>query len=156
VVKKSDLKIIPLFEGLSPEDIEVFSKVIEVQEYKEGELIFNENRGGTSLYVINSGQVEISRIIQNEKKQTLTILYPPEFFGSLSFMDRKSHSATAVAQEAAEIFTLTRDDFNSLMEDHPLACYIIVHRIAKSIAGLVREMDQQYIDIVKFAYTGRT
>ena len=91
---------------------------------------------------------------QGEKKQVLTVLYPPEFFGSLSFMDGKPHSATAVAEEATEIFILTREDFNHFMENHPLASFTIIHCIACSIASLVREMDQQYIDIVRFAYTG--
>ena len=154
LIKKSEIKIIPLFDSLNFQDLESFAQVIEIRIYEEGELIFNENKGGSSLYIIYSGKVEINRIIQGEKKQTLTILKPPEFFGSLSFMDRKPHSATAVAEEAAKIFILKRDDFNSLMEKHPSACYTIVHRIAQSIASLVREMDQQYIDMVRFAYTG--
>lgn len=156
LIKKIELKIIPLFDSLNDNDLEALSQIIKRKKYEEEELIFNENKGGNSLYVINSGKVEISRIVEGEKKQTLTVLHPPEFFGSLSFMDGKPHSATAVAEEEAEIFTLTRDDFNILMVNHALACFTIIHRIARSIASLVREMDQQYIDMVRFAYTGQS
>lgn len=156
LIKKSEIKIIPLFGSLSSQALDSFAQVIETKAYDEGELIFNQNKGGGNLYIIYSGKVEISRIIQGEKKQTLTILKPPEFFGSLSFMDGKPHSATAIAEEPTKIFILKRDDFDILMKNHPSACYRIIHHIAQSIASLVREMDQQYVDMVRFAYTGRT
>ena len=147
-----NLQSIPLLNGLKEAELTTFIKILTLIKYQQGEIIFDEQKGGNQLYIIIKGKVEISRKIQEDKRQVLTILNPPEFFGSLSFMDGKPHSATAKAQVETELAQLQREDFNLFMQENPGAGYKVLHAIADSIAKLVRHMDQQYIDVVRLSY----
>ena len=150
---KQIFQSIPLLKGLTEAELMAFIQIVSLRQYEQGDIIFNEQKGGNQLYIILSGRVEISRKTQEDKKQILTILYPPEFFGALSFMDGKPHSATAKAQEQTELAQLQRENFNTFLQTHPQASYKILHGIAGSVANLVRTMDQQYIDVVRLTYS---
>lgn len=147
-----NLQNIPLLNGLKEAELHDFIKILTLKKYQPGEIIFDEHKGGSQLYIILQGKVEISRKTHEDKKQILTILNPSEFFGSLSFMDGKPHSATAKAQVETELAQLQREDFNTFLQEKPHASYKILHVIADSITKLVRQMDQQYIDVVRLSY----
>lgn len=147
-----NLQNIPLLKGLREAELTDFLKILTLIKYLPDETVFDERKGGNQLYIILQGKVEISRKTQEDKKQVLTILNSPEFFGALSFMDGKPHSATAKAQVETELAQLQWEEFNDFLQKNPSASYKILHVIANSIAKIVRQMDQQYIDIIRLSY----
>ena len=50
---------IPLFESLTPEDLDALSRRLEQVEYPDGEVIFRQGDEGSSLFIIEDGAVEI-------------------------------------------------------------------------------------------------
>ena len=64
--------------------------------YGDGKIILKEGSTGNWMYVVISGKVEISRIIEG-KKVVLQMLEKDEVFGELVFLGDTSRTATAQA-----------------------------------------------------------
>jgi CRP-like cAMP-binding protein len=64
--------------------------------YEDSQIILKEGSTGNWMYVVISGKVEISRIIEG-KKIVLQMLEKDEVFGELVFLGDTSRTATAQA-----------------------------------------------------------
>lgn len=66
------------------------------EKYKDGDIIFEEGSSGDWIYVIESGAVEISKIMRGEK-EILLELGPGEIIGELGFITKMPRTATATS-----------------------------------------------------------
>ena len=66
------------------------------ETYNDGEAIFAEGASGDWIYVIQSGSVEISKMVMGEKV-IIEILKPGDVFGELGFISKTPRTATARA-----------------------------------------------------------
>jgi len=73
----------------------MFQTAIE-ENYMDGQIIFEEGSSGDWIYVIESGAVEISKIMDGEKV-VLVVLEPGEVIGELGFITKTPRTATATA-----------------------------------------------------------
>jgi F420-non-reducing hydrogenase small subunit len=80
--------------------------------YRKGEVIFNQGDPGDTMFIIQSGAVEISRS-QNSQKSVLALLEKGDFFGEMALIDRHPRAAAATAISHSRLLPLTR---LSLME----------------------------------------
>ena len=53
------LRSIPLFEGLSEEDLQALSSALELRTFKAGQMIFAQGDSGSALYIVESGDINI-------------------------------------------------------------------------------------------------
>lgn len=153
IVMIDKIKEVSLFKGLSESELGLLSKIIDRQSYASDETIFMENARGKKLYVVESGKVRISiKVSSGGENQTLAILSSGDFFGELSFLDDLPHSATASVLKECTVWSFSKDDFDELAENNPQEYYTILHRIASNVCHLLRQMDEKYIDMVKFVW----
>ncbi len=152
MVSKEQLKDIPLFEGLNQPELENIAKYLSVTEYAKGETIFDENTEGHKLYIIKAGRVCINKKINNAEEQNMSVLRDGEFFGELSLFDGKPHSASAVALKDTSIYMLTAEQFELLLAQDAASGYKLLHRICLGICRLLRQVDEKFIDMIKFVW----
>lgn len=90
------------------------------ETYSDGQIIFNDGSSGDWVYVVISGSVEVSKII-NGKKFLLEVLKEGEVFGELSFIGGIKRTATVTAVGETVIGIIDRDsldqEFNKLSSD---------------------------------------
>jgi len=67
-------------------------------EYEPNDIIFCEFEPGNDFYFIQSGRVEIVKIINNREK-TLDILGAGDVFGEMAILEEEPRSASAIAIE---------------------------------------------------------
>lgn len=152
MVTKEQLKDIPLFEGLSPAELDNVAKYLALNEYAKGDTIFNENTEGHKLYIIQQGRVCINKKINKAEEQNMSVLKDGEFFGEISLFDDKPHSASAVALKDSAILTLTSEQFELLLAQDASIGYKLLHRICSGICRLLRQIDEKFIDMIKFVW----
>src|SRR6266567_6934639 len=91
--------------------------MIPLSRYEAGEVIIQENDLGETAYVINQGQVEVSKELQGQKVH-LAYLGAGETFGEMSMIDEKPRSATVTAVSETLVNEIRRDEFfNSFQTD---------------------------------------
>jgi CRP-like cAMP-binding protein len=132
---------IPLFEGLSPNDLEIVAQRIRPRRYRENDTIFHKDDPGVALYVILNGKVKIHNEGPDGSDCIIAILTEGDFFGDLSMIDGGPRSADATTLEASELLMLTRDDLLDILERYPriMRCLLVTlaGRLRRTTALLV-------------------
>jgi CRP-like cAMP-binding protein len=89
-----------------------------IDSYEDGEMIFSEFEVGDAFYLIQSGQVELTKIFGSIQK-TLDVLHPSEMFGEMAILENSPRSASAVATGEVKLMRFDKDNFESLMTGNP-------------------------------------
>lgn len=144
---------IPSFEellsDLSDNHVEELSEFLHRVEYVPGETIFYENDPSESLYIIQVGSVEISKISDREGEEYVPLVKLNEgnIFGEISFLTDSRRSASAVASTHVVLYEMSKNDFDSIIEDHPeLACKVY-DAVLNVLAYRLRRTDKKLVNL---------
>jgi CRP-like cAMP-binding protein len=100
--------------------------------FQAGEMIFSEYEPGDAFYLIQSGRVELVKIIGDIEK-TLDILQPSEMFGEMALLENSPRSATAIALDTVKVLEFNRQNFEILMLGNPQIALKLLKMFTKRI-----------------------
>jgi CRP/FNR family cyclic AMP-dependent transcriptional regulator len=83
------------------------SDIIERRSYKAGETVFREGEQGSSAFVVQSGEVVISKVVDG-KDQELAVVGKGGIFGEMALIDEQPRMATAKVRDGATIMTISK------------------------------------------------
>jgi hypothetical protein len=121
----------------------------DTTKFKKGATIIHEGTTGSHAYLILSGSVEVFKKV-GEEKLVLSRLVKGSIFGEMSLVDDKPRSATIVALEDTEVRVITRDRFETMLEQNPRA----VIPLLKQVFQRVRYLNQMVTAFCGQASTG--
>ncbi len=113
--------------------------------FEPGELIFEENDDGDHMFIIQDGQVMISRTI-NEQDTPVAMLEKGEFFGEMAIVNRIRRTARARAQARTQLLAFDRVGLEQLVEKNPKIALSIIDRLCRRLGtanAQIRQMAQQ-------------
>jgi len=88
------------------------------RSYPKNTMIFSENEPGTELYIIQRGQVKISKIVE-DNEVLLALLKPGDIFGEMALLDNKPRSASAIASEDVTVMAVNKSNFERMVQTQP-------------------------------------
>ena len=104
------------------------------ERYRHGEIIFEEGNSGDWVYVVLSGEVEVSKTVEG-KVFTLGTLKPGEVFGELALIGAVRRTATTRARGETRVGIVDRSlldkEFNKLSADFRGILLALVARFIK-------------------------
>ncbi len=116
----------------------MFQTAIE-EKYKDGDIIFEEGSSGDWIYVVESGAVEISKIMHGEK-EVLLELGPGEIIGELGFITKMPRTATARAVGNTTVGIIDpisfEQEFNGLSPDFQAVLISLATRLKETTEAL--------------------
>jgi CRP/FNR family cyclic AMP-dependent transcriptional regulator len=116
----------------------MFQTAIE-EKYKDGDIIFEEGSSGDWIYVVESGAVEISKIMHGEK-EVLLELEPGEIIGELGFITKMPRTATARAVGDTTVGIIDpisfEQEFNRLSPDFQAVLISLATRLKETTEAL--------------------
>ncbi|MDR2176655.1 MAG: Crp/Fnr family transcriptional regulator [Treponema sp.] len=115
---------------MTPDDLAGFSRF--ARTFRRGDLIFAEFEAGKTFYLIQSGRVELLKLIGDIEK-TIDILYPSEIFGEMAILEDFPRSATAIALEEVKVLEFNHKNFEILMSGNPQIALMLLKLFAKRI-----------------------
>ena len=133
---------IPLFESLTPEDLEALSNRTESRDYNEGDAIFHQGDAGSALFVIDDGAVEIS-YGEGRGRIVLATLFTGQYFGELSLFDGSPRSATATAVKKTRLICLDREHLVDFVNKKPAAALRIIAEMSDRLRQTNELMSRQ-------------
>lgn len=113
------------------------------RSFSAGETIFRRGDPGDELYLIRRGMVRILLPLAGGKYHNLAAFGRGNFFGDMAFLDRGARSADAVAVTAADLFVISRMQFDELARAHPLLGVKMFARLARALAIRLRYTDAE-------------
>jgi len=111
-------------------DLSMFNRFSKT--YRRGEIIFCEYEPGDTFYLIQSGRVQIVRII-GELEKNIDVLYPGELFGEMAILEEAPRSATAIALDEVKVLEFNRENLDVLMMGRPEIAMKLLKQFIKRI-----------------------
>jgi uncharacterized membrane protein len=118
-VEPSAIEDVDFFKLLGDEDRLALAEVVDLVKLGNGETLFRTGDPGEGLFLMRSGEVELSVRDNAGQKIILDITRPGDFFGEIALLDAGARTATAVALTDSELIELDRDDLLLLFERKP-------------------------------------
>ncbi len=109
-----------------------------IRVYPKDTMIFSECQSGNDMYIIQSGQVKISKVV-NENEVILAVLQKGEFFGEMALLENKPRSASAIAHEDCTLMVLNRNNFVQMVATQPQ----LIARLTTTLAERLWSMSRQ-------------
>jgi CRP/FNR family transcriptional regulator len=110
---------IPLFSGLSREQLTQFQGIAQERSYGRGELIFSEGDPGDGFYVVLRGTVKIFKVSPDGKEHILHIFTVGQAFGEVPVFAGEHFPANAEALFETRALFFPRSAFIALLEKNP-------------------------------------
>ncbi len=145
------LRLVPLFSGLSSAALDDLSRLSLTRAYRDGHILCNEGDPGELLYVLEQGEVRVSRMTRDGREIVVAQVEAPAALGELSLLDGAPRSATITAQGPISVRLIPRQAFLHLMADQPAMRESILLRLA----GMLRNANQLHVDMLSLDVPGR-
>lgn len=108
------------------------------RSYPVESMVFCECQPGTELYIIQKGQVKITKIVDNNEV-LLAVLKPGDMFGEMALLENKPRSASAIAAEGTQLLAVNRQNFNQMVSTQPQ----LIARLTTTLADRIWLMYKQ-------------
>lgn len=113
--------------------------------YRDGEDIVHQGTMGESMYVVQSGRVEVLQDKADGGEQHLAFLETGDFFGEMSVFEKEVRSATVRATGEARVLKIDKKTLLRRIREDPLLAVNLLktmsHRIRMLNAELARHQD---------------
>lgn len=154
-VDVNSLKKTTFFTYLNDEELNDVSNIVLSVDYDEESIVFGEGFEGQTLYLIKSGEVQVTKKDPSGAEQVLALLKEGDIFGEMSFIDGRPHSATIKAVHKTELFQIEKSEFDKLVEKNPKVAYKIMKTIVVQVDAIVRRMNTKYMDMLSYMFGRR-
>jgi len=146
-----NLKSVSLFSRLNEKDIEVISRIIYINTYARGEVVFQEGEKGDSLYIVLKGQVKVCLYDEDGREYILAAIGRDGFFGELALIDELPRSANVITLESSELLIIRRHEFTRLLMENPTITIAILRVLSRRL----READERIKWLAFLSVEGR-
>ncbi len=105
------LQSIPLFRSLGEPDLSEIAQLLIERRFPKDSTIFEEGVAGEYMYLIQEGQVKVTKMSDDGRQKILEMLSPGDFFGEMALLDQEPRSAAVKTMHPCILLALSRRDF---------------------------------------------
>ena len=146
-----ELHEIELFKGSRDDTMADLRACLEERIYLAGETIYRRGDSDANLYLLRGGEVKIMGYVGNSTRQYhIATFGRGEFFGGLAFHDNRPRGNDAVAARDCALYVLSLEKFNFLAEEHKRIAFMIVSKLARTLAIRLRHTDEELTLLQEF------
>ena len=134
---------VPIFSGLSPEELTFLTERARLRPFSVGETVFGEGERCEGLYVVERGHLRIFKSSADGREQVLSIDGPGSSVAELPVFDGGPYPASAVTLEDSRLIFISRADFHELCMSHPqvsLKVLRVVGARLRRLVGIIEEL----------------
>ncbi len=136
-------RIIPrAFPGIKPNEVEELTANSKANSYAAGTVLCNENAVEQTFYMILDGEVEVSKLVNNNETRLLKTLGPGDFFGEMAIIHNAPRAATVTAKTPLVVLELTKEGFDRVLQNSTSVAMAMVREISRRL----RENDEMAIE----------
>ncbi len=118
------------------------------KEFPKGTILFSEGDEGKEMYLINSGDVKLSRKT-SQGNVVLARLGFGEFFGEMSVITNKPRTVTAETVTDCRLNVITKDILETLVAGKPLVALSILKKLMFRLESAYDLIEDLYVKHIK-------
>ena len=129
------LRRVPLFQQLSPEDLQRIASVATERWFEEGEALVREGEAGDELFVIVEGRVRVVHRADDGTERTLRTYGEGDHIGELAVLRARPRVATVVA-DGGSVRTLVigGEGLTAILRERPDAAMAMLATLAERLS----------------------
>ena len=127
----------------------------QLLHYPDGTEIFKEGDPGNGLYLVKTGCVQISALIDSGERQVFSELAMGEMFGEMAVIDEQPRSAAATAAGDCSVYFVPGEFFLELLEACPAMALEMIRQISQRLREFNRHYIQKVLNSERLAVVGR-
>ncbi len=132
------LRRIQLFAALASNELRQIAKKVRGVRFRTGEIVCFAGQPAQNLYMIERGEVKLMGAGPRGEPVLLDILVPGETFGEQAVVQKSVYTATAQAIGDVELWTITKNDFDAMLEQYPTLAVTITRMLASRLSETQR------------------
>ena len=137
------LREIAFLRGRKEETIEHLAACVVDRRLEAGGVVFAQGDPADEIFFVRRGKVRVSLHLGDGHERHLATFGRGDAFGEIAFLDRGARSAGAVAVTPVELFVLSRERFDALVEQHPRLGEHFFEALARTLALRLRQADAE-------------
>ncbi len=107
--------------------------------YDDSQVIFLQGEKGHALYVIQEGEVKITRFYNNQEV-LLGVLKKGDIFGEMAILEDQPRNASAFANGDLKLMLITKQNFDFVIANYPQIVTKIIELLSDRIWIIYRQM----------------
>ncbi len=137
------LRRMDLFASLAVAELAAVAAVCELQRYQANQVILSEGEVGDAMFLIVSGKVSVSKVVENQCRIELGEMGPGEYFGEMALFDNLERSATVTATEETMVLMLHQREFSEVVREYPQVALQICTDLSRRVRELQTKLQNQ-------------
>ena len=137
----------PFFGGLDPGALDRVIQMLRERTFAAAEVVFREGESGRSMYVIESGEILMTRQGESGTRIHLFRLGPGDFFGETTLIEMQPRPYTARVEQSAKVFELAGMDLYKLYRDDVRAYVMVLQNINRELCRRLRSADLRIAEV---------
>jgi HEAT repeat protein/ATP/ADP translocase len=129
-----ELRRVPLFERLDPEDLQRVAAVAEERDFGAGTTIVTEGEVGDELFVILEGVVRVERQEADGSTRQIRTYQQGDHFGELAVLLERPRVASVVADGEVRTLVIGGEGLTSILRERPEAAMAMLQTLAERIS----------------------
>lgn len=145
--KKADmLSNIPMFDSISGRELYLIASYMHVKNLAADQVVFSEGDVGDFICFIVSGELDIYKRSANETQVLICTLHKGRVLGEMNVIDKFPRSATVIARKPSTLLTLSSEQFEKILDEHPRAGISFFKGLARTLSLSLRNASSRLAD----------
>lgn len=111
--------------------------------YPDNTMIFCENEPGNELFIIQSGQVKITKIVDEEV--LLAVLKTGDIFGEMALLENRPRSASAISFGEVTVMAINKSNFEGMVQAQPQLATRLIQILSERLWTAYRQLENLMI-----------
>jgi CRP/FNR family transcriptional regulator len=107
--------------------------------YPDNTMIFCENEPGSELYIIQTGQVKITKIVGEEV--LLAVLKTGDIFGEMALLENRPRSASAITFGEVTVMAINKSNFEGMVQAQPQLAQRLIQILSERLWTAYRQLE---------------
>ncbi len=147
VVSSPDLKAFliatPFFAGLSDANLDLLVSMLVEHRLDAGATVVTEGETGRSMYVVQTGELSVSKLGDSGRSIRVAGLGPGDFFGEMTLIEPHSRSATVITESPTVLYELTARSLYTYYKADIHAYVMVMQNINRELCRRLRRADDR-------------
>lgn len=127
-------KVVPrAFPGIKPGEVQELIANCRVQSYPAGTALCRENATEYTFYMILEGEVQVTKLVNEQENRLLKTLRPGDFFGEMALIHNAPRAATVTSTTPIVLLELDKDAFDRVLQHSSSIALAMVREISSRL-----------------------
>lgn len=135
---------------LTEDKAKILAAKMGVRHLKDGEFLVKEGEADQTLFVLAAGRLTVISLDVDGVEQTVYTMKEGECAGTRAFVEQSPRRATLRAVGDATVYTLTPEDFESLLDTHPRVAFKVMRALFRVTHANLSRMNQETKELANY------